>query len=278
MVVKPVPDQETGYGVKTGVWIGAVCLFVAGCAAPVPDSGAGVGFGDYAEFELERARREAALTGQPVGEPLTAQAPQTTLGPNPNSEVIPGAQPQAVATSELAAAGIGVAPGAGVPPLNSGGLGGATTVDPDPTALSTPNAAPANLGDNPTISDEQNFDAVASRETIESDAQRRADQAGRLIVVEPVPLPTERANSGPNIVQYAINAPNQKGQQWWSRTILSGDSRFQRNCATYANPDAAQRDFLSRGGSERDSRGLDPDGDGFACGWDPAPFKLASGN
>ncbi|NDH39999.1 MAG: hypothetical protein EBY45_06195 [Gammaproteobacteria bacterium] len=28
---------------------------------------------------------------------------------------------------------------------------------------------------------------------------------------------------------------------------------------------------------ERDPMGLDPDGDGFACGWDPEPFRLAFG-
>ena len=52
---------------------------------------------------------------------------------------------------------------------------------------------------------------------------------------------------------------------------------MQRNCADYRTPDEAQRDFLTRGGPERDSRGLDPDGDGFACGWDPAPFRAAVG-
>jgi hypothetical protein len=34
---------------------------------------------------------------------------------------------------------------------------------------------------------------------------------------------------------------------------------------------------LARGGPDKDPRGLDPDGDGFACGWDPAPFLLAEG-
>jgi len=76
-------------------------LVVAGCTAgEVPDSGAGVGFGDYGDFAAERAQRDAALTGQPIGGPLVATTPEpvTTPGPNPNA-VIP--------TSELAAAGIG---------------------------------------------------------------------------------------------------------------------------------------------------------------------------
>lgn len=264
-----------GLALKTVRWVGVAAIAMAGCTAQVPNSAPGPGFGDYAEYELERARREAVLSGEPIGGPLTATVPQTTVGPNPNAAVVPGAEGLpgapggAITSSELAAAGIG---GTGVP-ATSGGLGNATTVDPN-AAL-----APAgSVGDNPTISDEQNFDAVSGRETIESDAQRRAEQAERLVVVEPVPLPSQRADSGPNIVQYAINAPNQKGQQWYSRSILSGDNRFQRNCATYANPDEAQRDFLRRGGPERDQRGIDPDGDGFACGWDPAPFRLATGN
>ncbi len=256
---------------KTGTWILGVALFVAGCAAPpVPDSGAGVGFGDYADFELDRARRDAQLSGQPVGAPLSASSlPQTTPGPNPN--------PNGIASSDLAAAGIGVTQPDGS--VTTGGLGNASTVDPNAAPLGeTAAERELRLANNPEISDEQSFEAVTSRETIESDAQRRAQQAENLIVVEPVPLPAERANSGPNIVQYAINAPNQKGQQWYSRSILSGDNRFQRNCATYANPDAAQRDFLTRGGPERDPRGIDPDGDGFACGWDPRPFKSAGSN
>ena len=243
---------------------------VAACTPPppIPDSGAGVGFGDFADFELERARREAQLRGQPLGGPLSAtRQPVTTAGPNSDA-VIP--------SSELAAAGIGTsAASAGVETPDTGAPLSAVNSGP---IGETAAERERRLANNPGISDENNFDAVASRETIESDAERRQQQAENLIVVDPVPLPSTRADSGPNIVSYAISAPNQKGQEWYSRSILSGDSRFQSNCATYRNPDEAQRDFLSRGGPERDPRGIDPDGDGFACGWDPAPFRLAAGN
>jgi hypothetical protein len=40
----------------------------------------------------------------------------------------------------------------------------------------------------------------------------------------------------------------------------------------------AQIAFLERGGPKRDTLGLDPDGDGFACYWDPAPFRKAVSN
>ena len=139
------------------------------------------------------------------------------------------------------------------------------------------NPAPA-IANNPGISDEQDFAAVSSRESIESDAQRIAQNAAQMQIVQPTALPTRPADTGPNIVEYAINAPNRKGQEWYSRSILSGQGRCERNCAGYNTPDAAQRDFLARGGPERDPRGIDPDGDGFACGWDPAPFLLATGN
>lgn len=225
-----------------------IMAILAGCGSPpVPDSGGGVGFNDYADFELERARREAALNGIGPG--------GTRLSAGPNNQVIP--------SSELQAAGIG----------QSGAPLSATNQNAVPATAT--GAVPASI--RPTISDENDFGAVASRETIESDAQRRQEQAAARQVVQPTALPTRPANTGPNIVAYALNAPNVKGQEWYSRSLLSGQSRFQRNCAGYNNPDAAQRDFLARGGPERDPRGIDPDGDGFACGWDPAPFKLAAG-
>jgi hypothetical protein len=216
-------------------------LALSACAPQVPDSGEGVGFNDSAEYELEleRARREAALQG--------------TSGPtiSQNGAIVP---PSAgVSTTELAAAGID------------------TQTVPD-----VPNAA---LGSNPEISDEQNFAAVASRESIESDAERRERQAAAYQLIEATALPNRPGNAGPNIVEYALQAPNNRGEEVFTRTGLSGDSRFQRNCAKYRTPDDAQRDFLTRGGPLRDRLGIDPDGDGFACGWDPQAFRtIASGN
>jgi len=162
-----------------------------------------------------------------------------------------------IGASDLAAAGIGER----VPGL-----------DATPT-----NAAPPVIAST-GISDEQNFDAVASRETIQSDAERRAQQAAQYQVVTPGAAPVRNGDTGPNIVQYALTAPNVKGQEWYSRFIFFSQGRFQRNCASYESADEAQRDFLARGGPERDPRGIDPDGDGFACEWDPAPYRLAYAN
>ncbi len=225
---------------------GVSAVVLTACTSQtVPDSGQGVGFNDYATYELERAQREAELRGEPIPTG-TGIIPTTTTG---------------VTSSDLAAAGI-----------NTGG----TTEDV--TATDT-GATAAPLGGNSEISDEQDFGAVTSRESIESDAERRARQAAAYQLIEATSLPDRNGNVGPNIVQYALQAPNNRGESVFDRSGLSGENRFTRNCAKYRTPDDAQRDFITRGGPQRDRLGIDPDGDGFACGWDPQPFRvLASGN
>lgn len=221
--------------------LGVSLLSLGACATQVPDSGEGVGFNDYAQYELERARREASLQGTPLPSG-TAIVPPT-----------PAQSGDTVTSSDLAAAGI------------NSGAGEAPTQ--------------AALASNPDISDEQNFDAVASRESIESDAERRARQAAAYQLIEATALPVRNGRVEPNIVQYALQAPNNRGEEVFDRSGLSGEGRFQRNCASYRTPDEAQRDFLTRGGPTRDRLGIDPDGDGFACGWDPQAFRsVASGN
>lgn len=228
-------------------------LALAGCSPTVPASNAGVGFTNAQDWEIERARREAALSGTSSAQFQPPAAVET----------------QTIGSGELAAAGIGSSEDVGAPLTAMGDH--ATSANGRRIGVE---ATPAN---SPNISDEQDFSAVAERETIESDAARRAAQAAAREQVAPTALPTRPANTGPNIVEYALNAPNVKGQEWYSRSIFATQGRFERNCAGYNSPDAAQRDFLARGGPDRDPYGLDPDGDGFACGWDPAPFKLVAG-
>jgi hypothetical protein len=262
--------------VRSLMWMGASCLVLSACASQVPDSGAGVGFTDYATYQLQQSQREAALTGAAV-------APGTALPGAPIAATTTVVPPGGIPQSDLAAAGIGVAPVTTAPlgaPLSATSLtngqdpGRSTGVQASPG-----NAAPALVTGSTSagISDEQDFDAVASRESIESDAARRAEQAAQYQVIQPTALPDAPASTGPNIVAYALAAPNRVGQEWYSRFMLSGQGRFERNCASYRSPDEAQRDFLINGGPERDPRGVDPDGDGFACGWDPAPFLAAVG-
>lgn len=233
------------------IWVCFAALaVVAGCETSVPESNAGPGFGDYSEYEFDRAQREAALTGQ---EALGVSDVSTTP-----------------LDAETVGSIVGDADGDGqVDVVQQSRAQDDVNLRVGQIEASPSNAAPTLVGTN--FSDEQDFAAVSERETIESDAARRAELASRYQVIQPGDLPA-RPNSGPNIVAYALSAPNALGQEWYSRFALSSQSRYERNCASYNTPDEAQADFLSRGGPERDPRGIDPDGDGFACGWDPTPI------
>lgn len=209
---------------------------MAACAPTVPDSGAGVGFD---RIDAERRARDAQLTG---GLPDTVSVSSTPLTPAP------------------AAARAAQQANSGQAPLNA-----------DPS-----NPAPAIRAGNPGISDENDFEAVSGRQSIESDAARIQANAAQYTVIQPTALPSRSgAASGPNVVQYALKTSNPLGNRIYSRSGFNAEARFLRNCAVYRTPDEAQAEFLALGGPARDRKGLDPDGDGYACNWDPAPFRAA---
>lgn len=128
---------------------------------------------------------------------------------------------------------------------------------------------------NTGISDEQNFDAVSGRESIESDKERLARQKAQYVVIEPTAVPTGNGGGGATVVEFALSTTNRVGQSIYSRSTVFAQSRFVRNCLKYPSPDLAQAEFLKAGGPKKDRKGLDPDGDGFACSWDPQPFRNA---
>ena len=136
-------------------------------------------------------------------------------------------------------------------------------------------ASPSDVLRPTAISDEQDFDAVSGRETIESDAERLARLRAARLEVAPEPVPARPADAAPNVVAYAVSAPNAVGEPIHRRSGLLSLVRLRDACRRYASPDRAQEAFLAAGGPERDRQGLDPDGDGYACGWDPAPFRRA---
>ena len=117
---------------------------------------------------------------------------------------------------------------------------------------------------------------MSSRETIESDAERLRAQREAYTQVQPTAVP-RRPSSGPNIVEYALSTTNPVGVKLYRRSPFSGQAQFERNCSRYASDDIAQEAFLEAGGPERDRLRIDPDGDGFACGWNPAPFRRLAG-
>lgn len=125
------------------------------------------------------------------------------------------------------------------------------------------------------ISDEQDFSAVAARESIESDAARIENYQASYVQAEAVAVPERPSGNSVSVVEYALSTNNSVGQSIYSRSSLSGAARAERNCARYTSADFAQIAFLEAGGPKRDRHGLDPDGDGFACDWNPAAFRTA---
>lgn len=225
---------------------------LAACSPSVPDSGAGVGFGDYSAYELRRAQRDAALEAR-------------------NGGMVPvagGAAP-VISTEELQRAGLPVPPPVAGAPLGA-------PLPPVPGAVPPAlGAAPAAPGSGEIrISDEQDFDAVASRETIESDKERIAENRRAYEQVQPVDLPDRKGASDTVVIDFALSTTNGVGQKLYDRPKSSQD-KFYRACAKYPSQDTAQEDFLQSGGPKKDGKGIDPDGDGFACFWDPTPFRLA---
>ena len=124
------------------------------------------------------------------------------------------------------------------------------------------------------VSDEQDFGAVTTRETIASDKERIACNKQQYVVVQPGALPQRPAKDGPNIAAYALSTSNAPGVQMYKRPPFYLTNP-EKACAKFASPDLAQQAFLTAGGPDRDSKALDPDGDGFACAWDPRPFRNA---
>lgn len=101
-------------------------------------------------------------------------------------------------------------------------------------------------------------------------AQADLDDARRqLVVFQPTNVPSE---NGVNVALYAKQSTNQVGQKVYDRSFGARLSSAGA-CSRYRSDDDAQRAFLAAGGPDRDPNGLDPDGDGFACNWDPAPYR-----
>lgn len=158
-----------------------------------------------------------------------------------------------------------------------------TIVPPPPDAIKsaiaeaqtepTPPAAPGPqiTLNNPGISQEQDFDTVSQQRDIAADAERLAAARQQYQLVTPTEL-QRPGDTGPNIFQYALSTRHPIGTKLHRRSLF-GAGNAPDKCAGYRTADVAQEEFLAAGGPKRDRLGLDPDGDGYACAWDPAIYR-----
>lgn len=241
MVVIPASDANLALGNRgRRMRITTVSFFsamvLAACSPSIPDSGAGAG---------ATALSASGASVLPPAAPVAAASLDDDDGAS-------------LAAETTAMLGLESAPATGAP---------LSAMAPD--AATATDAAPVGL------SDEQNFAAVSERESIESDAARIEANRAQYEVIQPTALPPRPDGSGASIVAFALATTNAPGQSLYSRSGIAAASRFERSCAKYGSPDRAQEAFLDAGGPERDRYGMDPDGDGFACQWDPRPFRAA---
>lgn len=225
---------------------GVFTLVALAACQPAPPEDARFGVGFDQTFDAQRANRDAALasSGPVPAAPVVQSQPLPTAG-----------SPEATAaeTSELLAR---TAANSGVPPVEA----------------SPGNPPPAVVDGSTGISRENNFDAVSDQRSIESDAARIAANRAQYQVIQPQALP-ERSETGPNIVAYALQTSHPVGTKLYKRFGFNAAARYNRNCGQFRSQDRAQIMFLENGGPERDPKGMDPDGDGYACTWDPGVFR-----
>ncbi len=223
------------------------CAALAACAPAVPDSG--VGFNNYDTYQRQQQARDAALAGSAL--PATSAVSSEPIGSPANDAERLAAETRAA--------------------LNRGQTNaGRSVVNADPN-----NPAPQTVSTTTGISGENDFGAVGAQRSIEGDAALIAQNSAQYKVIEPTALPSRSGSSGPNIVEYALKSTHSRGTSIYSRVGINKGAKYQRNCGKYPSADQAQVEFLARGGPSRDKLGLDPDGDGYACSWDPAPFRKA---
>ena len=236
---------------------------LAACDPVVPESG--VGFGDYSQYLRDRERALASGTQPPAPVAAPTVAPPVTTGFSTDraGAAIDAAEGRTTATAPLPAAPLPAAP--------------LDATDPNRPRGNAPEGIKVETGEiqtggHSTISDEQDFSAVSARETIESDKERIARNRAQYEVIQPTAVPQRVGGGGPNIVAFALSTTHAPGTPVYRRSGFGGKGAA---CGRYASSDLAQEAFLADGGPERDRKGLDADGDGFACGWDPRPFRAA---
>ena len=78
-----------------------------------------------------------------------------------------------------------------------------------------------------------------------------------------------------NVARFARETKNKKGEKIYTRLGFSIYDNW-NECSKFKTKDDSQRKFLKDGGPYKDRFNLDPDGDGFACEWDPGIYRELS--
>ena len=210
----------------------------------------GVGFGDYQQHL--RAREAAQRSGVPYSIPPEGAASASAADP---SEPLPL---PAAAHAEPSSGQIGTSPLA-IPAATGSDRESGAEQSMETAAFPAEAERPEEVSDTVAAQSETTFGTPPA-----SARQAEIVNVGEVAIGQ---------SSGPNVMAYALNTRHSVGTEMYTRRNPLRWSRWERNCLQYASQDQAQEAFLEAGGPERDPMHLDPDGDGFACWWDPEPLR-----
>jgi len=254
---------------------------LGGCSATGPETyasmtGGGVGFGDYQRYLREReATRSTApysVPPEPGHSPILPPAAMPAAIPAATTFDAVPPRPLPPAPALPVAAGAPLSPPINTQPLApvTAGAAGPQSTAAAPVAASL--VTPAVTADAPpaTIRDAQTYHPDG---TVAHGGGGAGPAPAQIVAVTSVPPPS---NGGPNLMAYALSATHPVGTEVYRRLNPLRWSRWETACLQFRNQDAAQIAFLQNGGPDRDRDHLDPDGDGYACWWDPAPFRQAA--
>lgn len=104
-------------------------------------------------------------------------------------------------------------------------------------------------------------------------AEREAARQ-QLVVIQPEPVPQTDVNA--NVVKFARETTHPVGTKRYNRPAFRDRFQSAATCRRFGSDDEAQRQFLANGGPTTDRFNLDPDGDGFACDFDPEVYRKLS--
>lgn len=221
--------------------IGAMVLALAGCAADGSFDDPRYRDGGEDGYGQYLAAREAALRGQAAPPRII---PRSTPFEAPTPDEIAGPTALEIARRELG----GGQPRATTVAQRTGQGGYVDPVTGAPVVVARPGTVVT-------------VPAGATVATLPADPPARVTTA-----------PESAAQS---LIRYALTHAHAPGTRVFARQPVSGAGD---TCARYANAAAAQLAFIASGGPQADPLGLDADGDGFVCGWNPAPYRVHGGS
>jgi len=105
----------------------------------------------------------------------------------------------------------------------------------------------------------------------EAAAALRQQQQQQLVIVEPEPVP--QTDTSANVVAFARDTSHPVGTKRYNRPAFRDRVQAASTCRRFDSDEEAQRQFLSNGGPNNDRYNIDPDGDGFACDFDPEVYR-----